>query len=177
MDKVRADKLREVGDGHDGTWVAHPGLVPSPRRSSTSTCRSQPDRPKREDVHVTRRGSADVPEGTITEAGLRQNIDVGVQYLEAWLRGIGCVPILQPDGGRRDRRDLPRPGVAVGASRRQSSNDGRPVTNELVARIVGEENDKVTARDGRRALRRVAYEDAAQLMIELVDRSRRSRSS
>jgi malate synthase len=94
MEKVRADKLREAGDGHDGTWVAHPGLValakevfdrqmPGPHQIAR----------QRQDVIVTAADLLKVPEGTITEAGLRQNINVGIGYLEAWLRGTGCVPL------------------------------------------------------------------------------------
>ncbi len=94
LDKVKQDKLREVKAGHDGTWVAHPGLVgiakdifdqymPTPNQINV----------KREDVHVTAADLLKVPEGDITEKGLRHNVDVGIQYLESWLRGSGCVPI------------------------------------------------------------------------------------
>ncbi|MDX2008764.1 MAG: malate synthase A [Myxococcaceae bacterium] len=94
MAKVRADKLREVKDGHDGTWVAHPALVtvakalfdehmPTPNQLHVT----------RDDVVVTRDDLLRVPEGTRTDAGLRQNVRVGVRYLEAWLRGQGCVPL------------------------------------------------------------------------------------
>jgi malate synthase len=94
MAKVRADKEREAKAGHDGTWVAHPALVaiameqfdkymPTPNQIHV----------KREDVQVSAADLLQVPEGTITLSGLRNNIDVGIQYLEAWLRGNGCVPI------------------------------------------------------------------------------------
>jgi malate synthase len=94
IEKVRQDKIREARDGHDGTWVAHPGLVrlaeeifdeymPEP---------NQIDK-KREDVSVTDAELLEVPEGERTIEGLRHNIRVGVQYIEAWLRGIGCVPL------------------------------------------------------------------------------------
>ena len=94
FEKVRADKLREVNAGHDGTWVAHPGLVPVAREvfDSLMTGPHQIDR-KLDGVVVSREDLLRVPEGTITEAGLRHNIKVGVQYLEAWLRGLGCVPL------------------------------------------------------------------------------------
>jgi malate synthase len=92
--KVRADKLREVTDGHDGTWVAHPGLVPVAKAvfDEHMTKANQLQR-LREDVQVTREDLLKVPEGTRTDAGLRHNIRVGVQYIEAWLRGQGCVPL------------------------------------------------------------------------------------
>ncbi|NWF69621.1 MAG: malate synthase A [Chloroflexi bacterium] len=94
LEKVRNDKIREARDGHDGTWVAHPGLVPialeifdelmpTPNQISRA----------RDDVQVTAADLLQVPSGTITEKGLRWNIRVGVQYLEAWLGGNGCVPL------------------------------------------------------------------------------------
>jgi malate synthase len=92
--KVRADKLREVRDGHDGTWVAHPGLVPVAREAFDAHMAGANQLERlREDVNV---GAADllrVPEGTRTDAGLRHNVRVGVQYIDAWLRGNGCVPL------------------------------------------------------------------------------------
>ena len=93
--KVRADKEREAKDGHDGTWVAHPGLVSVALEAFNAVMKrpNQIDR-KREDVTVR---AADIlsfgPEGPITEQGLRTNVSVGVQYIEAWLRGSGAVPI------------------------------------------------------------------------------------
>jgi malate synthase len=94
LEKVRQDKLREVRAGHDGTWVAHPALVPVAKEIFDEYMKT-PNQiyNKREDVHVTGKDLLKVPEGQITEAGLRWNIDVGVQYLNAWLGGTGCVPI------------------------------------------------------------------------------------
>ena len=92
--KVRADKEREAADGHDGTWVAHPGLVPVAREIFD---RSMPEanqiHRRRQDVDVAAADLLDVPQGDVTEAGLRQNVNVGIRYLEAWLRGSGCVPL------------------------------------------------------------------------------------
>jgi len=92
--KVRADKEREAGDGHDGTWVAHPGLVATAKAvfDAHMTGPNQIAR-QRQDVDVTAKDLLAIPEGAITEQGLRTNISVGVQYLGAWLNGIGCVPI------------------------------------------------------------------------------------
>jgi len=97
MAQVRADKLREAGDGHDGTWVAHPGLVGLAREAfeSVSSGDNQLDK-LREDVVVTASDLLEVPSGTRTEDGLRLNIRVGIRYLEAWIGGVGCV------GGRFD---------------------------------------------------------------------------
>lgn len=94
LEKVRADKLREVKDGHDGTWVAHPALVPIAREVFDAHMPGAHQiHNKRDDVSVTAADLLQVPSGTRTEAGLRHNIRVGVQYLEAWLGGQGCVPL------------------------------------------------------------------------------------
>ena len=92
--KVRADKLREVTSGHDGTWVAHPGLIPLARGifDEHMKGKNQIDK-KREDVNVTAADLLAVPTGHRTEGGLCHNIRVGILYLEAWLRGNGCVPL------------------------------------------------------------------------------------
>jgi malate synthase len=92
--RVRADKEREAGDGHDGTWVAHPGLVPVAREIFDRFMPGPNNLHRlREDVAVTAADLLQVPEGRITGAGLVNNIDVGIRYLAAWLGGNGCVPI------------------------------------------------------------------------------------
>ncbi|MBI1745519.1 MAG: malate synthase A [Acidobacteria bacterium] len=95
MEKVRADKLREVRAGHDGTWVAHPGLVPMAKEIFDNYMPG-PNQLNvlHAEVTITAKDLLAVPEGNITEAGLRININVGLRYLESWLRGSGCVPIL-----------------------------------------------------------------------------------
>ena len=94
LEKVRQDKLREAKDGHDGTWVAHPALVPIAKAvfDTEMPQANQIDR-KREDVQVTQEDLLRVPCGHITQEGMLTNIDVGLQYVESWLRGSGCVPI------------------------------------------------------------------------------------
>jgi malate synthase len=92
--RVRADKHREAADGHDGTWVAHPGLVALAQAEFDALMPAAHQIARqREDIQVTAEDLLRVPTGTITEAGLRNNISVGLQYLESWLRGFGCVPI------------------------------------------------------------------------------------
>ncbi len=92
--RVRADKEREARDGHDGTWVAHPGLVPVAKAIFDAQLTGQNQlHVLRSDVNVTKEDLLRVPEGTRTEDGLRHNVRVGVRYLEAWLRGQGCVPL------------------------------------------------------------------------------------
>ena len=94
MARVREDKLREVTAGHDGTWVAHPGLVPLAREIFDRHMPGPNQLARlRDDVRVGASDLLSVPRGEITEKGLRTNISVGIQYLEAWLRGSGCVPL------------------------------------------------------------------------------------
>ncbi|RYZ60780.1 MAG: malate synthase A, partial [Proteobacteria bacterium] len=92
--RVRADKLREVRAGHDGTWVAHPALVAIAREifDAEMPGKNQLDK-ARTDVSVGPAELLAVPEGTRTSQGLRHDVKVSVQYIEAWLRGIGCVPL------------------------------------------------------------------------------------
>jgi malate synthase len=94
IEKVRQDKLREVRAGHDGTWVAHPGLVPIAKEIFDAGMK-EPNQISKERpaVRVTARDLLSVPEGDITTEGLRRNVEVGLQYLESWLRAQGCVPI------------------------------------------------------------------------------------
>ena len=94
IEKVRRDKLREVKAGHDGTWVAHPGLVPVAKEIFDKYMpeANQISKP-RTDRAVQAKDLIEVPKGEITEEGLRWNIDVGLQYLHSWLQGSGCVPI------------------------------------------------------------------------------------
>jgi malate synthase len=117
--KVRADKEREATDGHDGTWVAHPGLVPIALQAFDKHM-PQPNQVARQrpDVTVTAAELLAAPPGAITEAGVRLNLSVGVQYLEAWLGGLRLRAALQPHGGRGDRGDLPRAALAVAPLRR-----------------------------------------------------------
>jgi malate synthase len=150
LDKVRADKLREVKAGHDGTWVAHPGLVSIAKEIFDEYMKgpNQIDR-KREDVHVTAADLLQVPAGTITEAGLRWNIDVGLQYLEAWLRGIGCVPIynLMEDAATAE---ICRAQVWQWVKHGAKLDDGRAVTAEMVRRITDELLEKLKAKGAGR---------------------------
>ena len=139
LEKVRQDKLREVRAGHDGTWVAHPGLVPIAKQIFDEGMPS-PNQisKKREDVHITARDLLAATEGTITEAGLRWNIDVGLQYLEAWLRGVGCVPIynLMEDAATAE---ICRAQVWQWVKFGAKLDDGRPVTAAMVNSVVDEQ--------------------------------------
>jgi malate synthase len=132
LEKVRLDKLREVKAGHDGTWVAHPGLVLVAKQIFDEYVKT-PNQiaVARENLRITEADLLAVPQGEITERGLRMNIDVGIQYLESWLRGSGCVPIynLMEDAATAE---ISRTQVWQWVHHGAKLNDGRTVTLELV---------------------------------------------
>jgi malate synthase len=169
LDRVRADKHREANDGHDGTWVAHPGLIPVALEEFDAVMKgpNQIDR-KREDVQVTAADLLKVPEGTITEAGLRNNISVSLQYLESWLRGTGCVPIF----------NLMEDAATVEISRAQIwqwihhpkgvLNDGRKVTVELFRALMQDELAKLKTSFGEEQYAQRPFETATRILDEVV---------
>ncbi|NGQ96686.1 malate synthase A [Brevibacillus sp. SYP-B805] len=169
MQRVRADKLREASDGHDGTWVAHPGLVPVALEVFDAHMPSphQIDR-KLEDLAVTAEQLLDVPEGTITEAGLRTNISVAIQYIAAWLGGSGAVPIfnLMEDAATAE---ISRAQVWQWIRHPQGIlDDGRKITLELVEQLREEELEKIRQSIGAEAYESGNYGNAARLFTQLV---------
>jgi malate synthase len=153
MTKVRADKLREVTAGHDGTWVAHPGLIGLAREIFDGHMPTPNQIAKRrDDVRADRGALLSVPSGSRTEAGLRHNMRVGVQYLEAWLRGSGCVPLY----------DLMEDAATAEISRTQvwqwlrhgATIDGSPLTATRVRTLLGEEMAQI-----RREVGEMRYEN------------------
>lgn len=164
--QVRADKAREAGDGHDGTWVAHPGLVPV-AMEIFDRLMPQPNQIAKQlpDYQATAADLLQVPDGQITEAGLKQNVAVGLGYVEAWLRGIGCVPLfnLMEDAATAE---ISRAQLWQWVHHKAKLNDGRAVDEALVESMIAAELDKQkTTVDGTRY---AAYEKAADLMRELV---------
>jgi malate synthase len=137
--KVRADKLREVKNGHDGTWVAHPGLVALAREVFNAHMKGPNQLGNlREDVKVGQAELLRVPSGTRTEEGLRHNILVGVQYMAAWLGGLGCVPLynLMEDAATAE---ISRAQVWQWIHHGATLEDGRKVTPELFRQLYAEE--------------------------------------
>ena len=164
--QVQADKEREAGDGHDGTWVAHPGLVPV-ALEIFNRLMPQPNQISRQlsDYNAAAEDLLQVPEGQITEAGLRQNVAVGLGYVEAWLRGIGCVPLfnLMEDAATAE---ISRAQIWQWVHHKAKLSDGRTVDDALVESLIHAELAKQkTAVD---AARYASYEKAASLMRELV---------
>jgi malate synthase len=163
--KVRADKQREVEDGHDGTWVAHPGLVAIAREVFDAKM----DGPNqllrtREDVEVTQADLLAVPTGTRTMAGLRQNIRVGVQYIEAWLRGNGCVPLynLMEDAATAE---ISRTQVWQWVRHRAHLETGEVVTTEKVKSVLDEEMGLLRDEIGARVFDAGRFRDAADVFL------------
>jgi malate synthase len=142
LEKVRQDKLREVKAGHDGTWVAHPGLVPVAKQIFDEYMKT-PNQisVKRDEVRVSAADLVAVPTGEITEQGLRWNIDVGIQYLEAWLRGSGCVPIynLMEDAATAE---ICRSQVWQWVKHSAKMSDGRAITADFVVQATRQQAEK-----------------------------------
>lgn len=166
MAGVRADKEREATDGHDGTWVAHPGLV-AVAMEVFDRVMPGPNQIEKQlkDYEVTAEDLLRLPEGAITEAGLRQNVAVGLGYVEAWLRGIGCVPLfnLMEDAATAE---ISRAQLWQWVHHGASLSDGRPVTVALCDECIDAELVRAkSAVDGERYR---AYEHAAFLMRELI---------
>jgi len=169
LERVRADKRREAGDGHDGTWVAHPGLVAIAMEEFDAVMKTpnQIDR-KREDVHVTATDLLKVPDGTITEAGLRNNISVSLQYLESWLRGSGCVPI----------NNLMEDAAPVEISRAQIwqwihhpkgvLEDGRKVNIELFRELAKDELEKIRSALGEEQFAKRKFQTASEILDKII---------
>jgi malate synthase len=170
MEKVRADKLREVTDGCDGTWVAHPGLVGIAKAVFDEHMKTPNQiHRQRDDVNY---GGSDLldfrPEAPITEAGLRNNIQVGIQYVGSWLAGNGCVPIF----------NLMEDAATAEISRSQVWQwirspkgvlaDGRKVTKELVSQLTADELAKTPGIVGDAAYQSGKYVEGAKLFEQLV---------
>jgi malate synthase len=165
--KVRQDKLREVRAGHDGTWVAHPGLVPI-AKAIFDEHMPEPNQitRRRDDVHVAAGDLLAVPDGAITRQGLRHNVDVGVRYLEAWLRGSGCVPIyhLMEDAATAE---ISRTQIWQWLRHRVTLTDGTPVDSALVTQTVQDVLQSLESELGP-AYRETRFPLAAQLFLELM---------
>ena len=168
--KVRADKQREATDGHDGTWVAHPGLVPIAKEAFDAVMKTPNQiHRKREDVQNTTKDLLDFqPKTPITEEGLRININIGIQYMGAWLAGTGCVPIF----------NLMEDAATAEISRAQIwhwirspkgvLDDGRKVTKEMFKSLVPQELQRVREILGDIQYAAGKYEVGAQMFDELT---------
>ena len=170
--KVRDDKTREAGDGFDGSWVAHPGMVADLHRGLRRRARrpAQPARPHARGRARHRRPAArrrGRRPAQVTEAGLRSNISVGIQYLEAWLRGTGAVGIynLMEDAATAE---ISRSQVWQWLHNDVELDDGQTVTRELVERLIDEEMAGIRERSATRRSPTGRWDDAAALFTEMA---------
>jgi malate synthase len=168
LEKVRKDKEREVKNGHDGTWVAHPALVavamaefnkhmPTPNQLQVS----------RDDVHITEQDLVTIPEGTVTESGIRKNINVGILYIESWLRGHGAVALynLMEDAATAE---ISRTQVWQWLRNEVKLEDGRPFTKELYKELLTDEVTKITSEISEENSKSSKLKLAISLFDELV---------
>jgi malate synthase len=167
---VRADKTREADDGFDGSWVAHPDLVPVALEVFDAKLGDKPNQRERlrDDVHVVAAQLLDAKStpGTITEAGLRGNISVGIQYLEAWLRGSGAVGInnMMEDAATAE---ISRSQVWQWLHNDVTLDDGQTVTRDLVERLIEEEMGAIRDKAGD-AIAGGRWDDARSLFTEMA---------
>jgi malate synthase len=165
--RVLADKEREASDGHDGTWVAHPGLVPVALQAFDKHMPTPNQISKqREDVNVTAAEILAVPQGTITEDGLRGNIRVGVQYIEAWLAGNGCVPLynLMEDAATAE---ISRAQIWQWLKHNAALADGRKITTQLYDELLPQEMARIEKEVGSARFSSGHYARAAKLFSEM----------
>ena len=169
--KVADDKAREAGDGFDGSWVAHPGMVEVCREAFTAVLGDRPNQLDRlrEDVHVTAEQLLDVAStpGEVTEDGLRSNVSVGIQYLESWLRGSGAVGInnLMEDAATAE---ISRSQVWQWLHNGVELADGQTVTRELVESLIDQEITSIRERVGDESFTDGRWDEARATFTEMA---------
>ena len=168
LEKVRKDKEREVKNGHDGTWVAHPALVeiamaefnkhmPTPNQLHVT----------RDDIHISEQDLVEIPKGTVTEAGIRKNINVGILYTEAWLRGYGAVALynLMEDAATAE---ISRTQLWQWLKDEVILEDGRKFNIELYVDLFNDEMEKISKEVGENDLENRRFKLATDLFDKLV---------
>ncbi|MEM6805454.1 MAG: malate synthase A [Bacteroidota bacterium] len=168
LNKVRADKLTEVKNGHDGSWVAHPALVKVAMDIfDTHMPQKNQIHRKRANIEVKARDLIGVPEGTTTEEGMRKNINVGILYIESWLRGNGAAAIynLMEDAATAE---ISRTQVWQGLKYQVKLEDGRIFSEDLYKAFLVEEIEKIREMMGKEAFSLGKFEEAIKLFDQLV---------
>ena len=164
FEKVAADKKREAGDGFDGTWVAHPDLIPTAKAEFDAVLGDRPNQldRQRDDVEVKASDLLDVHIGRpVTAAGVHANVSVAIRYIEAWLRGLGAVAIdnLMEDAATAE---ISRSQVWQWIHQDRSTAEGDPITRAYIEGLIAEVLSEVDRREGDR------YEDAAEIFREVA---------
>ena len=168
LEKVRQDKEREVKNGHDGTWVAHPALVEIAMSEFNKHMPSANQiHVKRDDVKITETDLVAIPKGTITEAGIRKNINVGILYTEAWLRGFGAVALynLMEDAATAE---ISRTQVWQWLKNEVKLEDGRSFNHSLYVELFDDEVEKIIKEYGETSIKNTKFELAIELFNALV---------
>ncbi len=170
LDKIQNDKALEANNGHDGTWVAHPGLANTAMEVFGSVLgqrRNQLDVSREEDAPITAKDLLEPCEGERTEQGMRHNIRVALQYIEAWISGNGCVPIygLMEDAATAE---ISRASIWQWIQHGKALDNGQVVTNELFEQYLAEEINVVKAEVGEQRYNSGRFEEAAELMARLT---------
>jgi len=169
--KVRDDKVREANDGFDGTWVAHPDLVETAMTEFDRVLGNKPNQLERQRPEVRTQAhqllDVKIPGSTITEAGLRTNVSVGIQYIASWLRGTGAAAInnLMEDAATAE---ISRSQVWQWVHHGVPLADGPTVTRELVKKIEQEELAKIRTTVGDDAYANGRYDEAASLFDDVA---------
>ncbi len=172
LKKVRNDKEREASAGHDGTWVAHPGLAPIAMDIFNSV---MPEKNQlhiiRDDIHVTADDLIKVPHGEITENGVRENIRVGIQYLEAWLCGNGCVPLyhLMEDAATAE---ISRTQLWQWIHHEARLNDKRKITTQLFDEWMKEELEIIKLEIGEDRFLNGKFSQATSLFSDMIKKNK-----
>jgi len=168
LNRVRADKEREANAGHDGTWVAHPGLVPIALSAFDAVMPQENQlNIKPEDIHITATDLMSVPSGEITEMGVRENIRVCIQYLEAWLRGNGCVPLynLMEDAATAE---IGRAQLWQWIKHKARLDDERQINFDLFQEFLKEEIDLLKESLGENNYSHGKFDLAVSLFTDMV---------
>ncbi len=169
MSTVLADKQREAQAGHDGTWIAHPGLAAVAFQAFDATRSPHQLHVPRNDVRVVAADLLRVPEGEISEAGMRHNIRVGIRYLEGWLEGTGCVPLfgLMEDAATAE---ICRAQLWQWIHHEARCNAGRPITALRIDNLIAEEVDAMRRTLGRERIAQGSFATAERLFSYMVTR-------
>ncbi|WP_058912388.1 malate synthase A [Entomohabitans teleogrylli] len=170
LDKVRADKELEASNGHDGTWIAHPGLADTVMEvfnAALGSRQNQLDVSRADDAPVTAQQLLEPCPGERSEQGMRANIRVAVQYIEAWISGNGCVPIygLMEDAATAE---ISRTSIWQWIHHQKTLSDGRPVTKALFREMLGQEMQVIRQELGEERFTQGRFDDAACLMEQIT---------
>lgn len=168
--KVKADKALEANNGHDGTWIAHPGLADTAMavfNEVLSEHKNQLFITRDEDAPITAEQLLEPCEGERTEAGMRANIRVAVQYIEAWISGNGCVPIygLMEDAATAE---ISRTSIWQWIHHEKTLSNGKPVTKALFREMLAEEMRVIQDELGEHRYSSGRFDDAARLMEQIT---------